>query len=251
MLRYISKSAALLDAVQNAEKPLIVFCSSREGTEITARRLKTKLPEQDVWFYHAGLTKEEKKKIEGLFFDSKDGVLVATCAYGMGVDKSNIRTVIHADLPSSAEAYLQESGRGGRDRKQAYAIAMVPYHIEKPNRLESIFIGARCRRKELLSILENDNELCSGCDICDKRKTPVAGLDEILTLVKNNPGRLTAVQAAAILRGNPSPENIEARYFQSKSWGTLKNWTEKEIAAAVQMLVLSGNITEKKKRACM
>ena len=66
------------------EKPLIVFCSSRDGVEITARRLKKHLEDQDVWFYHAGLSREEKKKIEDKFFVSKEGVLVATCAYGMG-----------------------------------------------------------------------------------------------------------------------------------------------------------------------
>ena len=61
---FLSKDAALLRAVKEGEKPLIVFCSSRDGVEITARRLKKHLEDQDVWFYHAGLSREEKKKIE-------------------------------------------------------------------------------------------------------------------------------------------------------------------------------------------
>ncbi len=244
---YLSKDAVLLKAVQKAEKPLIVFCSSREGTEITARRLKKHLRGQEVWFYHAGLSREEKKKIENLFFESKDGVLVATCAYGMGVDKSNIRTVIHADLPSSAEAYLQESGRGGRDRKQAYAAALVPFvpdaetdpaspDTRRRKELYDIFTGSACRRKSLLHILEHESQLCTGCDVCDKKVAKPEGFDEILNLVKRNNRHITAQKISSILKGNLSPENIKKGLYWSKSWALLSRWDEKEIREAIGML---------------
>ena len=244
---YLSKDAALLKAVQEAEKPLIVFCSSREGTEITARRLKKHLKGQEVWFYHAGLTREEKKKIEEKFFVSAGGVLVATCAYGMGVDKSNIRTVIHADLPSSAEAYLQESGRGGRDRKQAYAVALVPFVPEQQlepstpdarRRMElyHIFTAPECRRKALLHILEHESQLCTGCDVCDRRIKMPEGLFEILDLVRRNNRHITAQKVSYILKGNLSPENIQKGLYRSKSWALLSHWDEKEIQEALHML---------------
>lgn len=244
---YLSKEATLLKAVQKAEKPLIVFCSSREGTEITARRLKRHMPDTEVWFYHAGLSREEKKKIEDKFFLSAGGVLVATCAYGMGVDKSNIRTVIHADLPSSAEAYLQESGRGGRDRKQAYAIALVPFvpdteaDPEPPDErrrkeLYDIFTGQECRRKALLHILEYETQLCTGCDVCDKKVTTPEGLIEILDLVRRNSRCITARKISSILKGNLSPENIQKGLYRSKSWGLLSGWDEKEIREAIGIL---------------
>ncbi len=244
---YLSKDAALLKAVQEAEKPLIVFCSSREGTEITARRLKKHLKGQEVWFYHAGLTREEKKKIEEKFFVSAGGVLVATCAYGMGVDKSNIRTVIHADLPSSAEAYLQESGRGGRDRKQAYAVALVPFVPEQQpepgtpdarRRMElyHIFTAPECRRKALLHILEHESQLCTGCDVCDRKIKAPEGLFEILDLVRRNNRHITAQKVSYILKGNLSPENIQKGLYRSKSWGLLSHWDEKEIQEALHML---------------
>ena len=251
-LPYLSKDAALLKAVQEAEKPLIVFCSSREGTEITARRLKHHLPDAEVWFYHAGLTREEKKKIEDKFFVSTGGVLVATCAYGMGVDKSNIRTVIHADLPSSAEAYLQESGRGGRDRKQAYAVALVPYVPEpaanpdtpdshRRKELYDIFTAPECRRKALLHILEHESQLCTGCDVCDKKLKVPEGLREILELVRKNSRRITEQKLSSILKGNLSPENIQKRLYRFKSWGLLSHWDEKEIQEAIRMIT-RGNI---------
>ena len=244
---YLSRNAALLKAVQEAEKPLIVFCSSREGTEITARRLKHRLPDTEVWFYHAGLTREEKKKIEDKFFVSTGGVLVATCAYGMGVDKSNIRTVIHADLPSSAEAYLQESGRGGRDRKQAYAVAMVPFVPEpaanpdtpdsrRRKELYAIFTNQECRRKALLHILEHESQLCTGCDVCDRKIRIPEGLKEILELVKRNNRHITAQKVATILKGNLSPENIQKGLYRSRSWGLLTGWEEKEIQEAIGMI---------------
>ena len=246
-LPYLSKDAALLKAVQEAEKPLIVFCSSREGTEITARRLKKHMKDQDVWFYHSGLSREEKKKIEDKFFVSSGGVLVATCAYGMGVDKSNIRTVIHADLPSSAEAYLQESGRGGRDRKQAYAVALVPFVPEpavtpdtpdarRRAELYHIFTAPECRRKALLHILEHESQLCTGCDVCDRKVRNPEGLTEILDLVRRNNRRLSPQKLSSILKGNLSPENIQKRLYRFKSWGLLSHWSEKEIQEAIGML---------------
>ena len=248
---YLSKDAALLKAVREAEKPLIVFCSSRDGVEITARRLKRNMPDTEVYFYHAGLTREEKKKIEDKYFVSTAGVLVATCAYGMGVDKSNIRTVIHADLPSSAEAYLQESGRGGRDRKQAYAVALVPYvqsseadpdspDARRRRELYDIFTGQECRRKALLHILEHENQLCTGCDVCDGKRRVPEGLKEILELVKRNSRHITAQKVSTILKGNLSPENIQKRVYRSKSWGKLQGWEEKEIAEAI-LMITQGN----------
>jgi hypothetical protein len=68
---------------ESAERPAIVFCGSRTGTEMTARMLRRKLGEDQIFFYHAGLTKEEKTRIEKWFFDSDDGILIATCAYGI------------------------------------------------------------------------------------------------------------------------------------------------------------------------
>ncbi|MBR4159725.1 MAG: RecQ family ATP-dependent DNA helicase [Spirochaetia bacterium] len=251
-LPFLSKDAALLKAVQKAEKPLIVFCSSREGTEITARRLKNHLKNQEVYFYHAGLTREEKKKIEDKFFVSTGGVLVATCAYGMGVDKSNIRTVIHAELPTSAEAYLQESGRGGRDRKQAYAVALVPFIPEpdanpdspdarRKKELYHIFTTPACRRAALLHILEHESQLCTGCDVCDKKLKVPEGLREILELVHRNNRRMTEQKVSSILKGNLSPDNIQKRLYRFKSWGLLSHWSEKEIQEAIRMIT-RGNI---------
>ncbi len=255
VVRYLSKEATLLEEAEKGEKPMIIFCSSRDGTEITARKLKQKMRGREIYFYHAGLSREEKKRTEELFFRSSDGILVATCAYGMGVDKSNIRTVIHADIPSSAEAYLQESGRGGRDRKQAYAVALVPWFSRhrkdnapdpRQNELQEIFEGKVCRRKALLHILEAENQLCSGCDVCDKKEMLPAGFREITELIKRNSRRITLHEACAILKGAGTPEDISEDFHRSGSWKALSSWKEKEIREAILMIADAGSIRIKK-----
>ncbi|MDY3939111.1 MAG: RecQ family ATP-dependent DNA helicase [Spirochaetia bacterium] len=181
VIRTDCKRAALLELIRQAEKPLIVFASSRKRVRDLAVFLRESLPDTQVAFYHAGLTKEEKKDCEKWFFDSNDGILTATCAYGLGVDKQNIRTVIHFDPPPTIEAYLQESGRGGRDRLPARAYLL--YSREDRNKEKRISHpllrqryrsvleyaeGRSCRREFLTERLNHRCESCSGCDVCNK-----------------------------------------------------------------------------------
>jgi len=115
------RDRTVADILSRAELPAVVFCSSRAGTERLSRSLRAELPDAEIRFYHAGLDREEKDAVERWFFGARRAALVATCAYGMGVDKPDVRTVVHRDCPPSAEAYLQESGRAGRDGKPSRA----------------------------------------------------------------------------------------------------------------------------------
>lgn len=177
------RSAA--DFALRGPRPAIVFCSSRAGTERLARYLRARRPKVETRFYHAGLGREEKDQVERWFFSSPQGILVATCAYGLGVDKADIRTVIHRDSPPSVEAYLQESGRAGRDGKAAQALLLWGpedrWILERrgsgpeKERLKSLMAygrdAAKCRREALLSMLGASVEYCSGCDVCEGRAT--------------------------------------------------------------------------------
>jgi len=102
----LSKDESLLKLISISEKPIIIFHSSRVSAEVTNRFLLSRMESTDIVYYHAGLTKDEKQSIEEWFFSSNTGILNATCAYGMGIDKANIRTVIHLNAPTSIEAYL-------------------------------------------------------------------------------------------------------------------------------------------------
>ncbi len=194
-------------------RPAVVFCRSRKRAELAAETLLASRPEDEVFFYHAGLTREEKRAIEAWFYGSRSGVLCATCAYGMGVDKSDIRTVIHLDLPGSVEAYLQESGRGGRDRAHAEAVLLSgpedditvngptdPLMAVRSKMMREYVSTRRCRRDYLMSLLGAESEVCFGCDVCAGNADEVAeGLPAIVSLVRRRPRRLTIRAAAQIL----------------------------------------------------
>ena len=172
-----SKEKAVLFLSKTEERPMILFCASRKGAENMCRSLNMAYGDQVSRFYHAGLEREEKTEVEKWFFDKKDAVLCATCAFGMGVDKSDIRTVVHVDAPMTAESYIQEAGRGGRDRNVANAILLwnskdeeKVSSFEKDSRFRAVMdfaLASTCRRQKLLDALGAEETVCSGCDICD------------------------------------------------------------------------------------
>jgi ATP-dependent DNA helicase RecQ len=158
-----------------------------EARQPELKRPEAKRPEAaEIRFYHAGLSREEKTAVEKWFFDNPRGILVSTCAYGMGVDKADIRTVIHRDCPPSVEAYLQESGRAGRDGKASEAILLWGPGDERPRgrseterrRMAALLAyardGQRCRREALLRLLDyessGDRPETRCCDVCDREE---------------------------------------------------------------------------------
>jgi ATP-dependent DNA helicase RecQ len=190
----VLRNLAVRDLIARNELPAIVFCSTRGETEKLSRYLRESFAGgplgQEVRFYHAGLSREEKTAVEQWFFGNPRAVLTATCAYGMGVDKADIRTVIHRDCPPSVEAYLQESGRAGRDGKPSRAYLLWgpadQRQLERARdqaaaqRIRKLLDYARnttdCRREALLSLLdyqgsgEKPPENC--CDVCEGRARP-------------------------------------------------------------------------------
>lgn len=205
-------------------RPAIVFCRSRTGVELTAALLRRRLRDPAVFFYHAGLTRTEKSQVEQWFYHSDSGVLVATCAYGMGVDKKNIRSVVHLEPPPSIESYLQESGRGGRDGNPAQAVMLLtgtelPVVSDEgtsphPPQLDTLG-GSRqaqvlayahadgCRRDALLAVLGWDGEEpCFGCDRCFGSSVTVPAEERAcLQAIGRNRRRFTNGELAEVLRG--------------------------------------------------
>ncbi len=186
VLRCLSRPAAIERLLQFESGAAIAFRSSRIGVETLAASLSRRFPERDVFFYHAGLGREEKNAVESAFRASPGGVLVATCAYGMGVDKGDVRLVVHYDPPPSVEAYLQESGRAGRDGRNALAVLMLSGASFAGNRIqdasvlsalgadrsrvvrEYAFLEDRCRRDFLLGAMGwSDAAAVPRADCCD------------------------------------------------------------------------------------
>lgn len=160
--------AALEELCRNREGAVLIFCRSRRGAEKCARELRFRLKEEEVDCYHAGLTPEEKNMRQQWFLNSPRGIMAATTAYGMGVDKSDIRLVIHRDLPESVEAYLQEAGRAGRDRQAAASVVLLPTDKSalKGHFLETVLEGNECRRFRLMALMGEKLDQCGGCDFC-------------------------------------------------------------------------------------
>ncbi|MBC6720831.1 RecQ family ATP-dependent DNA helicase [Treponema sp. Marseille-Q4130] len=177
------KHAALMLA-HTEQKPMIIFCPTRVQAEDVARDLVLCYGKEAARFYHAGLEKPEKDEIEKWFYDKTDAVLCATCAYGMGVDKKDIRTIVHLDAPNTAEQYIQEAGRSGRDGKDANAILLwSPTDAERFARfpkgsreyaMKEFAETKNCRRQVLLDALGAEEAVCSGCDICDAKEAAEA-----------------------------------------------------------------------------
>ena len=112
--READKLAALAETLDENPGPAIVYASSRKGCESVAEFLRREL-RRDAVVYHAGLTREERHEAQERFMGGEAEVVVATNAFGMGVDKADIRSVVHYNMPGTLEAYYQEAGRAGRD----------------------------------------------------------------------------------------------------------------------------------------
>lgn len=172
------KEALLL--AKKEQKPLIFFCGTRDKAEAMCKKLNMVFGDNTSRFYHAGLEKEQKEVVEKWFYESKDGILCATCAYGMGVDKKDIKTVIHLEPPETPEAYIQEAGRGGRDGSVAKAILLwslndsltFGLYGEKSRQayIKHFAETTECRRQVLLDALGGEQAYCSGCDVCENRE---------------------------------------------------------------------------------
>jgi ATP-dependent DNA helicase RecQ len=173
---------------------------------------------REIKFYHAGLSREEKADVEKWFMAGKEAVLCATCAYGVGVDKADIRTVIHRDCAPSVEAYLQESGRVGRDGAQSRAILLWGPDDERSlarakteaerRRVSALLRYARdtgsCRRHALLKMLDYnaDGEVPERhcCDVCEKEAGGELREEASLKdFFRRNKRRFTVDEAASIL----------------------------------------------------
>ncbi|MEP5340659.1 MAG: DNA helicase RecQ [Algibacter sp.] len=161
----------------------IIYCLSRKTTEQLAKKLKANsIP---AAAYHAGLTFEKRSKVQESFVYDKTQIVCATVAFGMGIDKSNVRWVIHYNMPKNIEGYYQEIGRGGRDGLKAHALLFHSYadviqlrnfasgasneefQIAKLDRMKQFSEATTCRRKILLSYFgELLGENCGNCDVC-------------------------------------------------------------------------------------
>ena len=232
--RAVVKNKTALMLAAREEKPMIVFCGTRAKSEETARLFAMYFGSDRVRFYHAGLEKHEKNVVEKWFFPKTDAILCSTCAFGMGVDKPDVRTVIHLEAPTSAEAYIQEAGRGGRDGSRAKAILV--WSDEDAKKFAALERGSRarvmlafaqnnaCRRQTLLDALGAEQAACAGCDVCEGTAQSAAQ-DAALARAFLGRGARAASSApetlAAFLNKKPRGASEHARIWERQDTNAL------------------------------
>jgi len=221
----------------------IIYCLSRKGTEQTANKLKQN--GIDAAAYHAGLNFVERSKTQEDFIFDKTKVVCATIAFGMGIDKSNVRWVIHYNMPKNIEGYYQEIGRCGRDGLKANALLFHSYsdviqlrkfmngasneevQVAKLERMKQFSEATTCRRKILLSYFgELLAEDCGNCDVCKNPPQFFNGTIiaqkalSVITRLKESEAVGTVID---VLRGAQNATVLDKGYDKLKSHGIGKD----------------------------
>ncbi|MDY0780163.1 DNA helicase RecQ [Tenacibaculum sp. IB213877] len=238
----------------------IIYCLSRKTTEQLAEKLKDN--NINAKSYHAGLSFEERSKTQEDFIKDDVDVICATIAFGMGIDKSNVRWVIHYNMPKNIEGYYQEIGRSGRDGLEAEALLFHSYsdviqlrqfianttnkdvQEAKLDRMKQFAEATVCRRKILLSYFgELIEENCGNCDVC---KNPPKFFDgtviaqKALSAIYRLEGKEAMGTVIDVLRGAQNATILEKGYQQIKTYGVGKDISWRDWQHYIVQLINQG-----------
>ncbi len=238
----------------------IVYCGTRNKTEVLAQALRAE--GHSACHYHGGMEAEDRRIVETRFAREDGLIVVATVAFGMGIDKPDIRWVAHADLPKSIEAYYQEIGRAGRDGSPAETLTLfgpddirlrrsqIDEGLAPPERrmadharlnaLLGLAEALECRRRSLLGYFGEQAEPCGKCDLCDSPPEVFDGTTPVrmaLSAILRTEEWFGSGHLIDILLGNETDKIRARRHDDLSTWGIGKDWSRPQWQAIFRQMM--------------
>ena len=267
----VDVQAQTLDVIRrHHNEAVIVYCLSRKDTETMADALTSSGIAASA--YHAGLSPDRRRRVQEAFAKESLNVVTATVAFGMGIDRSNVRCVIHATMPKSVEHYVQETGRAGRDGLEAECVLLYSgadagrwmsllkrnseeasdsqsaqdAQFELLDRMKRYSGALRCRHRALSEYFDQtyETENCKACDVCLEETADVEDATEtaqkILSCVARVDERFGAAHVAGVLTGANTERIRERGHDQLSTFGIIKTMPKRAIVNYMDQLVDQG-----------
>lgn len=268
VLRGVSKSDFLKEYLQiNQNQSGIIYTATRKDVDLLYDYFSSK--GYSVGKYHAGLGEEERKSYQEKFLYDDCKIIFATNAFGMGIDKSNVRFVIHYNMPRNLEAYYQEAGRAGRDgdpsecillynprdvQLQKYLIeqsALTPerksQEYRKLQQMNDYCYSQRCLQSYITSYFGEDiADECGKCSNCkdDFEKVDITvEAQKIFSCIRRMNERFGSTLVAKVLKGSKDKRVLDFQFHKLPTYGLMKKQTEKSIVEMINMLVAEGYLS--------